>query len=192
MTRSPTLHKTSSSRKATTKRPTVYTIGHSTRSIDAFISLLNAYGIDQVIDVRTIPRSRHNPQFNKDVLAESLKNAKIKYLHMPKLGGLRHALRSSLNKAWMNASYLAFADYMQTKEFESALEKIVELSKHRKIVLMCAESVPWRCHRSLIGDALLVRKIQTNDIYSKTTTKVQVLTPWAKIRGRKITYPEIS
>lgn len=190
MTRSSTPSKTDSSRKIKAYGQTVYSIGHSTRSIKAFIDILHAYGIDQVIDIRTIPRSRHNPQFNKDVLAKSLKDSKIKYLHVPGLGGLRHALRDSLNKAWRNASFRGFADYMQTEDFESALEKIIEISRHRRIVLVCAESVPWRCHRSLVADALLVRKIETVDIFSKKTSKKHTLTPWARVRGKKITYPE--
>ena len=109
---------------------------------------------------------------------------------MPKLGGLRRALPDSLNKAWRNASFRGYADYMQTDEFESSLEKIIGLSKLRKIVLICAESVPWRCHRSLIADALLVRKIQTTHVFNATTSKKHILTPWAKVRGKRITYPE--
>jgi len=167
----------------------VYSIGHSTRSIDDFIKILNAYEIEEVVDIRTIPRSRHNPQFNKDSLRESLKAAKIRYLHMSNLGGLRHAVPVSTNQAWRNLSFRGYADYMQTTEFKSAVEKLIELSKRRRIVLMCAESVPWRCHRSLLADALLIRKIQTVYIFSATQNKRHNLTTWAKVRGKKITYP---
>ncbi|MCL4519054.1 MAG: DUF488 domain-containing protein [Thaumarchaeota archaeon] len=168
----------------------VYTIGHSTRTIKDFIQILNSYEISQVVDVRTIPRSRHNPQFNRDTLANSLKNLKIKYLHLPKLGGLRRPLPDSVNRGWRNASFRGYADYMQTDEFKSALRKVIELSKNHRIALMCAESVPWRCHRTLIADALLVQKIQTNHLFSVTASKKHTLTPWAKVRGNTITYPE--
>ena len=170
----------------------VFTIGHSTRSIDDFITTLNAYRIEEVVDIRTIPKSRHNPQFNKDTLPDSLKDAKIKYLHLPKLGGLRRPRPDSINKGWRNLSFRGYADYMQTDEFKSALEIIIELSERRRIVLMCAEAVPWRCHRSLIADALLVRKIEATHILSSTSSKKHKLTPWAKVRGKKITYPIIS
>ncbi len=176
-------------RKVSVKRPVVYTIGHSTRAIEAFIDILKAYEIKQVVDIRTIPRSRHNPQFNKDTLPESLKKAKIMYVHIAGVGGLRHALPDSLNKAWRNSSFRGFADYMQTDQFSSALERLIALSKRRKVALMCAESVPWRCHRSLIGDALLARKIQTIDIFSKTISRKHTMTPWAKARGTQIGYP---
>lgn len=173
------------------KRPIVYTIGHSTRTIGAFIEILKAYGIDEVVDIRTIPRSRHNPQFNEDTLPEFLKHAKIRYLHIAELGGLRRARPDSVNNAWRNSSFRGFADYMQTEEFESGLEKLVELSKRRQLVIMCAEALPWRCHRSLVGDALLVRKIQPVDIFSLTAIKKHMLTPWAKTRGKRVTYPEL-
>ena len=182
--------KKSSTRETAVHQQSVYTIGHSTRAIAAFINILNAYEIKEVVDIRRIPRSRHNPQFNREVLLESLKAAKIRYVHMPKLGGLRRALPDSVNKAWRNASFRGYADYMQSDEFELSLEKLIGLSKRRKIVLMCAESVPWRCHRSLIADALLIRKIQTTDIFSATISKKHILTHWAKVRGKQITYPE--
>ncbi|MGI0084954.1 MAG: DUF488 family protein [Nitrososphaerales archaeon] len=173
------------------KQTVVYAIGHSTRTIEDFIEILRAYEINAVMDIRTIPRSRHNPQFNKDTLPLYLKEAKIRYLHMPKLGGLRHALPDSINNAWRNASFRGFADYMQTDEFRSALNSLIELSKRSKIVMMCAESLPWRCHRSLIADALLVRKVKTIDIFSPKVSKIHILTPWAKVRGTRITYPLI-
>lgn len=168
----------------------VYTIGHSTRPIEAFIKILNCYRIDKVVDVRTIPRSRHNPQFNKEVLVESLKAAKISYLNLAQLGGLRRALPNSVNKGWRNSSFRGYADYMQSQEFASALEQLLGLSKRRTIVLMCAESVPWRCHRSLIADVLLVRKVHAIHIFSATLCKKHTLTAWARVKGKTITYPE--
>jgi uncharacterized protein (DUF488 family) len=190
LNRSKISHRNSSTRKAVAvHEPDVYTIGHSTRTIEDFLSILKTYGIKEVVDIRTIPRSRHNPQFNKDILPGSLKSSNIKYVHMAGLGGLRHALPDSVNKAWRNASFRGYADYMQTREFESALEKLIGLSRRRKIVLMCGEAVPWRCHRSLVADALVIRKIQTTDIFSLTVSRRHILTPWAKVRGKHITYP---
>jgi uncharacterized protein (DUF488 family) len=167
----------------------VLTIGHSTRPIDEFIGLLQAHGVSQVVDVRTIPRSRHNPQFNKNSLPDSLKKAGVGYEHMPGLGGLRHANRDSVNRGWRNASFRGYADYMQTPEFEQSLEELIQLAKPERIAIMCAEAVPWRCHRSLIADALLVHGIRTEDIMSPTSRQVHTLTSFAKVRGTTITYP---
>jgi len=169
--------------------PIVMTIGHSTRTVEEFIGLLQAHAVSRVVDVRTVPRSRHNPQFNKASLPASLKKAGLEYVHMPKLGGLRHAQRDSFNVGWRNASFRGYADYMQTPEFEKSLEELVQLAKQDRIALMCAEAVPWRCHRSLIADALLVRGIRTEDIMSSTRRQVHTLTPFAKVRGTTITYP---
>jgi uncharacterized protein (DUF488 family) len=169
--------------------PIVLTIGHSTRTVEEFIGLLQAHGVSRVIDVRTVPRSRHNPQFNKTSLPGSLKKAGLGYVHMPGLGGLRHAQRDSLNVGWRNASFRGYADYMQTLEFERSLEELTQLANQDRIALMCAEAVPWRCHRSLIADALLVRGIRTEDIMSPTRRQVHALTPFAKVRGTTIIYP---
>jgi uncharacterized protein (DUF488 family) len=174
---------------STEPSPIVLTIGHSTRTIEAFIDLLQAHGTTRVMDVRTVPRSRHNPQFNKTSLSRALKKAGLGYVHLPGLGGLRHAKRDSLNAGWRNASFRGYADYMQTPEFEQSLEELIRLAKHERIAIMCAEAVPWRCHRSLIADALLVRGIRTEDIMSPSRRQVHVLTPFAKVRGTMITYP---
>ena len=168
---------------------TVSTIGHSTRTLDEFIALLRAHAVTTVVDVRTIPRSRHNPQFNLEAMPDSLGKAGLKYVHMPGLGGLRHAKSDSLNAGWRNASFRGYADYMQTAEFEENLEKLIALAKEDRVAIMCAEAVPWRCHRSLIGDALTVRGIRTEDIMSVSRSQVHTLTPFAKVRGTKITYP---
>jgi uncharacterized protein (DUF488 family) len=169
--------------------PIVLTIGHSTRTLEEFIGLLQAHGATRVVDVRTVPRSWHNPQFNKVSLPSSLKKAGLGYVHIPGLGGLRHAKRDSLNMGWRNASFRGYADYMQTREFEQSLEELILLANRERIVLMCAEAVPWRCHRSLIADALLVHGIRAEDIMSPTRRQVHTLTPFAKVRGTTITYP---
>jgi uncharacterized protein (DUF488 family) len=166
----------------------ILTIGHSNRPLDEFIRILKFHNIDKIADVRTIPRSRYNPQFNKDTLPAKLKSVNIGYVHMPGLGGLRHAQKDSLNTAWQNASFRGFADYMQTKEFATSLEKLIVLGSSKRIALMCAESLPWRCHRSLIADALLVRGIKVEHIFSLTNSKEHVLTAWAKVKGRRIVY----
>ena len=167
----------------------VLTIGHSTCTIEEFTALLKAHGATCVVDVRTVPRSRHNPQFNKDSLPASLKEAGLGYVHMPGLGGLRHAKSDSPNMGWHNASFRGYADYMQTPEFARNLEELIELAKRGRIALMCAEAVPWRCHRSLVADALLVRGIPTEDIMSETRRQPHSLTPFAKVRGGTLTYP---
>ena len=174
---------------STEPAPVVLTIGHSTRTIEEFISLLQAHGTTRVVDVRTVPRSRHNPQFNKASLPRALKKAGLAYVHLPGLGGLRHAKRDSLNLGWRNASFRGYAAYMQTPEFEQSLEELIRLAKKERIAIMCAEAVPWRCHRSLIADALLVRGIRAEHIMSSTRRQVHRLTPFAKVRGTTITYP---
>ncbi len=169
--------------------PVVLTVGHSTRTLDEFIGLVQAHGATRVVDVRTVPRSRHNPQFNKASLPRPLKKAGLGYIHIPGLGGLRHTKRDSVNLGWRNASFRGYADYMQTSEFEQSLEELIRLAKKERITIMCAEAVPWRCHRSLIADALLVRGIRAEDITSPTRRQVHKLTPFAKVRGTTITYP---
>jgi uncharacterized protein (DUF488 family) len=183
-----TMHSEKQTAKAETP-PLVLTIGHSTRPIGQFIALLKAHEVSRVLDVRTIPRSRFNPQFNADSLSASLQAAGIGYSHLPGLGGLRHTTAAAVNLGWRNASFRGFADYMQTPEFEQALDDLIQLAKKDRIALMCAEAVPWRCHRSLIADALLVRGIRTEDILSPTRRQVHALTPFAKVRGATITYP---
>ena len=173
------------------RRITVWTVGHSTRPVTDFITLLQAQRIEQLVDVRTVPRSRHNPQFNQVRLPESLKEAGIDYLHIPGLGGLRHARRDSVNTAWRNASFRGFADYMQTSEFDVALKELIRLARHRRTAIMCAEAVPWRCHRSLIADALLVRGVHVEEIAGEASTRTHTLTPWSSVVGERITYPSV-
>ncbi|MGH9575757.1 MAG: DUF488 family protein [Candidatus Acidiferrales bacterium] len=172
-----------------TKSPTVLTIGHSIHPWDEFRNLLRAHGIQRVIDVRTIPRSRHNPQFNRETLSKKLRRARIGYVHLRKLGGLRHAHRDSVNGGWRNSSFRGYADYMQTPEFNEALERLIKLARQKQSAIMCAEAVPWRCHRSLIADALTIRGIPVAHIVSTAKPRMHSLTPFAKVRGRSITYP---
>jgi uncharacterized protein (DUF488 family) len=173
-----------------TNRPTVLTIGHSTRPLGDFIALLKSHGVQRIADVRTIPRSRHNPQFNRETLAAALRKAKIGYVHLVKLGGLRHARSDSINTGWRNSSFRGFADYMQTPDFEAGLARLIELAKKKTTAIMCAEAVPWRCHRSLIADALLVRGVPVEHILSGTRLQPHKLTPFAVVDGKKIIYPE--
>lgn len=169
--------------------PVIFTVGHSTRSFEELVEILRAHGVERLVDVRTIPRSRHNPQFNRETLSKALHNRHLSYRHMKALGGLRHASPDSINTGWRNASFRGFADYMQTPAFGEALERLVELATQKPTAIMCAEAVPWRCHRSLIADALLVRGIRAEDIMSPTRRQVHTLTPFAKVRGTTITYP---
>ena len=167
----------------------VLTIGHSTRPIEEFIHLLQSHGVQRLVDVRTIPRSRHNPQFGRDRLEHALHNVHIHYRHLPGLGGLRHARPDSPNTGWRNASFRGFADYMGTEEFEKSLDELIALATRERTAIMCAEAVPWRCHRSLIADALLARGIQALEITSATQTRPHSLTPWAKLVGMRVIYP---
>ena len=175
-----------------TEQHVVLTIGHSTRPIDEFIQLLQAHGATLVADVRTVPRSRHNPQFNKSSLPKSLRKAGIKYLHLPGLGGLRRAKPDSPNAGWRNASFRGYADYMQTPEFTESLDQLAQLAQNERVAIMCAEAVPWRCHRSLIADALTIRGLRTEDIMSLKRRQIHRLTPFARVGKRGITYPPAS
>jgi uncharacterized protein (DUF488 family) len=189
----------------------IYTIGHSNRSADELVALLRSHGVKRIIDVRTIPRSRHNPQFNREVLARFLRNRRIGYRHFKALGGLRHARKDSPNTGWRNASFRGFADYMQTAPFRRALETLIALARQspsllrrsgcegrtlhslgdgaKPIAIMCAEAVPWRCHRSLIADALIICGLEVRHITSRTQARRHALSAMAKVSGRQITYP---
>ncbi len=166
----------------------VFTIGHSTRSIGEFIRLLEAHGVQRVLDVRRIPRSRHNPQFSRDQLPPALRRARIYYRHLPGLGGLRRARGDSLNTGWRNASFRGYADYMQTTAFQLSLDRCIAFARRESVALMCAEAVPWRCHRTLIADALVARGIQVKEIASGVRSVAHVLTPWAQVKGTEVTY----
>lgn len=168
---------------------TLYTIGHSTRELDDFITILKAHSIDQLIDVRSVPRSRHTPQFNRDTIGDALKAHDISYQHIADLGGLRHTTKDSINMGWHNVSFRGYADYMQTAEFEQGVAALTTLVRDKTTAIMCAEAVPWRCHRSMIGDALIVRGFTVVDVFDAKKTQVEKLTSFAKVDGTHITYP---
>ena len=168
---------------------TIFTVGHSTRTLPEFVEILRAYRIALVVDVRSVPRSRHNPQFNKETLPAALKAEAVGYVHMPDIGGLRRPVANSVNTAWRNKSFRGYADYMQTKEFTEQLLHLMALARENCVAIMCAEALPWRCHRSLIADALVVRKVTVEHIISKDSVIRHKLTEWAHLEGTKITYP---
>jgi len=167
----------------------VFTIGHSTRSIEEFIDLLQRNGVALLADIRTIPKSRRNPQYWQDALRESLAEVGIGYAYLPGLGGRRRARKDTVNTAWRNDSFRGYADHMQTEEFAQELERLIDLSREGLTAIMCAEAVPWRCHRSLVADALVVRGIEVLDIMSPTSTRPHTLRDWAHVDGTTITYP---
>ena len=168
---------------------TLWTIGHSTKPINEFLSLLKTHGIQQLIDVRTIPRSRHNPQYNNEALAKSLRDEDLSYKHMPKLGGLRKPKKDSINTGWRNESFRGYADYMQTDEFQRALEELIAHGTSKKTAIMCAEAVPWRCHRSLIADALTIRGWDVRHIMSETKADRHQLASFAAVENGELRYP---
>jgi hypothetical protein len=170
--------------------PPILTIGHSTRAIEEFVELLRQHGVERLVDIRTIPRSRRNPQFNSEALAKALKREKIDYTHIKELGGLRHAHKDSINTGWRNASFRGYADYMQTDEFARALGRLLQLCAPKRCAVMCAEAVPWRCHRSLLADVLAVRGIPVEHILSGSRRDVHNITPFARIENERVTYPE--
>ena len=167
----------------------IYTIGHSTRSFEAFLALLQAHGIEVVADVRTVPKSRRHPQFGGDTLADALAQAGLMYAHLPKLGGLRRPRPDSPNGAWRNESFRGYADYMASDAFAQGLAELLELAATRRVAMMCAEAVPWRCHRSLIADALLVRGIIVEHIVGAGRAQPHRITPFAHVDGVYLTYP---
>ena len=171
------------------QRPIIFTIGHSTHPIDEFVGLLQAYGIEEIVDVRSIPKSRHNPQFNEDDLKESLREVGIRYRHVKKLGGLRHTAKDSVNLGWRNASFRGFADYMAREEFAEGLQALIKIASVRNTAIMCAEAVPWRCHRSLIADALIKKRWRVRDIMSRTSAPKHRLTRFLKVRKGQLVYP---
>ncbi len=166
----------------------IYTIGHSTRAFDEFEALLEHFNIELLVDVRTLPRSRHVPHFNSDKLERALARKEIEYRHMKILGGLRKPLKDSINLGWRNASFRGFADYMQTEEFQRGIAELLDLAAQEKAALMCAEAVPWRCHRSLIADALVIRGWEVRHILSPANPQLHQLTPFAAVENDQLTY----
>jgi uncharacterized protein (DUF488 family) len=167
----------------------IYTVGHSTHTSKEFVELLRAHGIRRVVDIRTIPKSRHNPQFNEARLATTLRKNRVAYVHEPLLGGLRRTKKDSVNLGWRNASFRGFADYMQTDNFEKGLAKLMALASHSKTAIMCAEAVPWRCHRSLVADALKKKGVRVFHIMSAKNMHEHRYTPFLRVRKGKLVYP---
>ena len=172
------------------KKEILYTIGHSTRTIKEFTKLLQEHNIKHLVDVRTIPKSHHNPQFNEEILERSLKKVEINYTHLTELGGLRHTTKDSKNLGWNNLSFRGFADYMSTDEFEKGLTMLEKMAKKETVAIMCAEAVPWRCHRSLIADALVKQHWSVFDIMTIKTASKHRMTPFAKVQKGKMIYPK--
>jgi uncharacterized protein (DUF488 family) len=170
-------------------RARVLAIGHSTRPIEELVGLLSAAGVATLADVRTIPRSRANPQHDGASLARALEAAGIAYAHLPRLGGLRKPRATSPNGAWRNASFRGYADHMATPEFEEGLCELRAIARAGPVALLCAEAVPWRCHRSLVADALLARGVVVEHIVGRGRTRPHRLTPFARVEGRQVTYP---
>lgn len=172
---------------------TIFTIGHSTRPIDEFIELLRRNGVACLLDIRTVPKSRHNPQFGHEALAASLAAAGIDYRYLPGLGGLRRPRKDSPNGGWRNEAFRGYADHMQSEEFVDNVQAVIDLARTlapgAACALMCAEAVPWRCHRSLVADALLVRGVTVDDIIGPHPPRPHRLTPFAQVDGTSITYP---
>ncbi|HEY1043638.1 MAG TPA: DUF488 domain-containing protein [Telluria sp.] len=170
----------------------VCTIGHSNRPLEVFLELLAINQIECVVDIRTVPRSRHNPQFGQDQLPHSLAQAGIDYCYIEELGGLRHGKAASLlNSGWRNKSFRGYADHMQSQEFADGIARLTTLAGRKRCVLMCAEAVPWRCHRSMVGDALVVRGYTVEHIIGPKGRNRHKLTPFARVDGLTITYPAI-
>ena len=167
----------------------IYTVGHSTRTLDELVALLRAFDISVLADIRTIPRSRHNPQFNGDALRSALRSRRLRYVHLSELGGLRRSRKDSTNTGWRNASFRGFADYMLTEDFESGLAKLRALTAEGSVALMCAEAVPWRCHRSLVADALTARGAHAEHITSAKRSTPHRVTTFAVVKGARVTYP---
>jgi uncharacterized protein (DUF488 family) len=169
---------------------TMFTIGHSTRTLEQFVAILKSHGVSELADVRTVPRSRRVPQFNAETLARDLAASGIEYVSLPALGGLRKPRSDSINLGWRNAGFRGYADYMQTAAFQAGLEQLIQIASAKPTCVMCAEAVPWRCHRSLIADALIVRGWRVLDLMSERSAKLHKFTDFAKVEGTRITYPE--
>ncbi len=167
----------------------IYTIGHSTRTLDDLAGILHSYSVELLVDVRSVPRSRHTPQFNSDTVGDNLRLYDIEYTHLEKLGGLRHTNKDSVNTGWRNKSFRGYADYMQTEEFANGIAELLALAREKTVTIMCAEAVPWRCHRSMIGDALLIRGVEVIDIFDEKKSQAEKLTSFAKVSGTDIVYP---
>jgi len=172
------------------RKVTIYSIGHSTMPVERLVSILQSHSVTLLVDIRRIPRSRHNPQFNSDALERSLKEAGLRYASLEQLGGLRHPSKNSQNTGWRNLSFRGYADYMQTEEFETGLDRLIALAREDTTSMMCAEGNPHRCHRSLVADALTVRGMRVLEISSTKPGRLHPLTKFARVTGETIRYVE--
>ncbi len=169
----------------------IFTIGHSTRSTREFIKILKSYDIELLVDIRHYPGSRHCPQFGKARLRRNLERNGIEYKHLESLGGRRGLDKNSeKNLAWRSQQFRGYADYMQTLEFYQGLEELMGMARRKTVAIMCSEAVPWRCHRSLVGDALLVHKFSVIDIFSEKQARPHNLTSFAQVKRKQVTYPK--
>ena len=167
----------------------LFTIGHSTHPIEEFLALLTAHGVRHLVDVRSIPKSRHCPQFNTDALESSLLDAGIRYTHLKALGGRRHSHKDSINTGWRNTSFRGYADYVATPQFSEGLEALIQIARDENTAVMCAEAVPWRCHRSLIADAMILKGWEVRDILTTAPPAEHHLTPFLRVVNGVHTYP---
>ena len=170
---------------------TVWSLGHSTRTFEAFLALLTAHGIQRLCDIRTVPQSRRHPHFGKETLAAALSAEGIAYSHMPGLGGLRKPRPDSTNTAWRHSGFRGYADYMLTPAFATAVDDLIGVAGEERVAVMCAEAVPWRCHRQLLADALVARGVEVREIESATRTRPHTLTEWARVDGERVSYPGV-
>jgi uncharacterized protein (DUF488 family) len=167
---------------------TVYTLGHSTRSADAFAALLAAHGIRGVADVRRYPASRRHPHFAREALADALTAAGLRYDWLPALGGRRRARADSPHVAWREAAFRGYADHMETAEFQRGLAALLELAVERRTAVLCAEAVPWRCHRQLIADALVARGVRVFHVIDTGAPRPHALSRLARLDGTRVVY----
>lgn len=175
--------------KSSSDAARIWTVGHSTRSFEELVAILDDSGIETLVDVRTVPRSRRLPHFNRQTLEEELPKQGVEYVHMPRLGGFRRAAADSPNSAWRNASFRGFADYMLTDQFEDATDELVQIAGRQQTAIMCSEAVPWRCHRSLIADALTARGTPVTHLVGRKREQEHTLTSFARVEGDRVTYP---
>lgn len=168
----------------------VFTVGHSTKSEETFLRLLAAYQIQILVDVRRLPGSNRFPQFNSDRLKRSLKTRGIRYVHFPDLGGRRPVQKNSKNLGWHVPAFRGYADFMETEPFKRSFERLIALVKKKRVAVMCAEVLPWRCHRRLIADAMIARGCRVFDIMTEKHAVRHALPPWAKVRAKKLSYPK--
>jgi len=167
----------------------LFTIGHGARPLQELLDLLDAFGVRLLADIRSFPRSRHNPQFNAEALAVSLAEHGLRYVHLRSLGGRRRAQENSVNLGFRSVQFRGYADYMLTGTFEAGLAELWALLPLGPIALMCSEAVPWRCHRFLVSDVLTARGARISHIMSRTRAATHRLTSFAQVRGPQVTYP---